>query len=74
MEEGTLRIVQTIGILIQSTAIIVGGIWAYYRLWKERPYSPRIKSTLDFQYFGKGEKEHIATFQITVQNFGSTEK
>jgi hypothetical protein len=58
---------------IQLIVIVIGGILAYFRFWREGVHKPRIEFDLDCKFFGPQNNRRVASFTIHVRNMGNIE-
>jgi hypothetical protein len=63
--------VDVIGTLTTALAVIVAGVWAYYRFVKDRVYRPRLEVGL-FAQWRTVEERALLHARITVKNIGAT--
>ncbi len=57
--------------VITSAALIVGGIWAYFRFVKERTYRPRLDVSLSGQWIQVSDRRALLV-RIAVKNIGAS--
>jgi hypothetical protein len=57
---------------VQTTAIIVGGVWAYYRFVKGRIHRPRLEIVLEGEAFRRDGRDY-AIVSISLKNVGVTD-
>jgi hypothetical protein len=55
---------------IQVIILFFGGLWAYYRLKKERTHTPHIEFGIDCNFYEQEGKDYIAEFILTANNLG----
>jgi hypothetical protein len=55
-----------------TVAIVVGGVWAYYRFFKDRVYRPRVQLGLDAGLVTKSN-QRVLVCRLTVKNMGNTQ-
>jgi len=60
-----------IGTIITSLAVIVGGIWAYFKFAKGRTLRPKLAIDVSGQWLRKNRK-HWLHARITVENIGTS--
>jgi len=63
--------IDTVGSLITSIAIVVGGIWAYFKFVKGRTFRPRIEITMSARW-QKIRRRHWLLICIRVKNIGAS--
>jgi hypothetical protein len=69
--ENVDAVVNIIGTSVTATAIIIGGVWAYFKFVKGRTYRPRLEVLLAGQWWLVNKKWLLQT-QVTVKNVGSS--
>ncbi|NET32107.1 MAG: hypothetical protein F6K19_08895 [Cyanothece sp. SIO1E1] len=57
---------------IQLAVVLIGAIWAYFRLWKEGILRARIQFEIECQSFKARQKEIPIEFRIILKNKGLT--
>ena len=60
----TQRVVDIVSKIITSAAVVIGGIWAYYRFGKERPYEANLELTVS----GEATRKDGTIYLRTVAN------
>lgn len=55
---------------LQLLAIVAGGLWAFWRLRRERLHVPRVAFDLSCNFFGPQQGFHIAEVVATMTNHG----
>lgn len=63
--------VQIISTVIQSLAIVIGGIWAYFRFRKKREDRAKAVLGLDVEHFGLDENKILVRVKVKVNNVGN---
>lgn len=58
---------------LQSLAILVGALWAYFRFRSESPLHPRIEFDIDCKFLGPQNGDYLAGLTIFANNKGSVE-
>lgn len=57
--------------IIQAAAVIIVGLWAYFRFRKERTHYPHIEFSVDCNVFeSTDDKKRIAEFMVNIKNKG----
>jgi hypothetical protein len=56
--------------LLQTAAIVLGALWAYYRIRKERSHEPHIELHIRCNFFGPEENCYLAEFLLIARNKG----
>jgi hypothetical protein len=56
---------------VTALAVIVGGVWAYFRFVKERPYRPRLEVTMSGRWVD-GVHCELFLARVAVRNIGTT--
>jgi hypothetical protein len=64
-------VVDIIGTAVTATALIIGGIWAYFKFVKGRTYRPRLEVGLSGQW-RLVDGKHLLHARITVKNIGAS--
>lgn len=59
------------GTAVAAIALIIGGIWAYFKFAKGRTFRPRIKVDLSGKWVSIGEKR-LLQIRVTVGNIGTS--
>lgn len=65
-------IIDIIGTIVTAGAVIIGGLWAYFRFVKDRVYRPRLEVGLFGQWREIAGKSMLHA-RVTVKNIGSTD-
>lgn len=63
--------VQIISTVIQSLAIVIGGIWAYFRFRKKREDCAKAVLSLDVEHFCLDENKILVRVRVKVNNVGN---
>ncbi len=69
--ESVNAVVNIIGTCVTAIAIIIGGIWAYFKFAKGRTYRPRLEVLLAGQWW-LVNKKWLLQARVTVRNVGSS--
>jgi len=69
MESDDIKIVIS---AIQLAILLVGALWAYFRLWKEGIHRARIQFEIECQSFKVHKEERPVEFRIILKNKGLT--
>jgi hypothetical protein len=64
-------VVGVVGTSATTVALVVGGLWAYFRFIKGRTYRPRLEVGMSGQWRHIGEK-YLLHARITVRNIGGS--
>jgi hypothetical protein len=64
-------VVGVVGTSATTVALVVGGLWAYFRFIKGRTYRPRLEVGMSGQWRYIGEK-YLLHARITVRNIGGS--
>lgn len=56
--------------IISSVALTIAGVWAYFRIRRERTHTPHIELDLDCQLLGPHQGEYLAEIIVFVNNKG----
>lgn len=67
----TSGLTETIGTAITAAALIVAGIWAYFRFVKDRTYRPKLDVTLSGAWLDLDGVHHLHA-RVVVANIGGT--
>ena len=67
----TWNAVQAIATALQALALVVAGLWAYFRLRVERTHSPHIELNIACNLFGPQDGEYLSEFLLTAHNKGA---
>ena len=54
----------------QFIIVLIGAIWAYFRIWKEGIYRPKIQFTIDCSFFAPYQNEIPVEFSLSLINKG----
>ena len=65
-------VVDIVGTVVTAGAVVVGGLWAYFRFVKDRVYRPRLEVGLFGQWREVGG-ESMLHARVTVKNIGATD-
>lgn len=63
--------VDILGTSVTAVALIIGGVWAYFKFVKGRTYRPRLEVGLFGQWRSVDDK-HLVQARITVKNIGAS--
>jgi hypothetical protein len=69
--ENIKTIAEIVGTSVTAAALLVGGIWAYFKFVKGRTYRPRLEVGLSGQWRLIGGKDFLQA-RITVKNIGAS--
>ena len=58
--------------ILQFIIVLIGAIWAYFRVWKEGIYRPKIQFTVDCSFFAPLQNEIPVEFSLSLINKGLT--
>ena len=58
--------------IAQFLIVLIGAIWAYFRIWKEGIHKPRIQFEIECQSFDAHKNEVPVEFRIILKNRGLT--
>lgn len=61
---------QAIQSVATVTAIIIGGIWAYFRFYKQREHSTRLEFTVDVEFVGLQDNRWLVEVVAFIENKG----
>jgi hypothetical protein len=64
-------VIDLIGTLITAAAVIIGGIWAYFKFVKGRTFRPRLEVNMSGQWVNVDEKQLLQA-RIRVKNIGAS--
>jgi hypothetical protein len=64
-------VVDVIGTAITALAVIIGGVWAYFKFVKGRTYRPRLEPGLSGEWRLVGDKQMLQA-RITAKNIGAS--
>src|SRR5271168_685042 len=70
MGEAAKRLADVLIATLQFLAVVVTGIWVYFRFRRERTHSPRVAFEIEGEFFGPESGCHIAEFVMSVKNEG----
>lgn len=56
--------------IVSSVAISVAGIWAYFRIRRERTHTPHIELDIDCQLLGPQKNDYLTEIIVFVNNKG----
>ena len=59
--------------VLASIALIVGGVWGYYRFIRFRTFKPQLDFLFDFKHFLDGQGNHIGILELKLSNKGNTQ-
>ena len=65
-------VVDILGTLVTAAAVIIGGLWAYFRFVKDRVYRPRLEVGLFGQWRDVAGTPALHA-RVTVKNIGATD-
>jgi hypothetical protein len=65
-------VVDVIGTVVTAAAVLVGGLWAYFRFVKDRVYRPRLEVGL-FAQWRQVAGTPVLHARLTVKNIGATD-
>ena len=65
-------VVDIAGTLVTAAAVIIGGLWAYFRFIKDRVYRPRLEVGL-FGQWRQLSGRPVLHARVTVKNIGATD-
>lgn len=57
---------------VQTLAIIIAGLWAYFRLVRERAFHPNIEFSIKCNFFGPEDGSYLAEYIVVFKNKGLT--
>lgn len=69
--EDIKNLVDLIGTVITALAVVVGGVWAYFKFVKGRTYRPRLEVTLDGDWL-QADSHIVLRARIAVKNIGAS--
>jgi hypothetical protein len=64
-------VVDIVGTAVTAAAVMIGGIWAYFKFVKGRTYRPRLEAGLSGQW-SLVDGRHLLQARITVKNIGAS--
>jgi hypothetical protein len=64
-------VVDILGTAVTAAAVIIGGMWAYFKFVKGRTYRPRLEPSLSGRW-QLIDGQHLLRARITVQNIGAS--
>src|SRR5262249_6336609 len=64
-------VVDIIGTIVTAAAVIIGGIWAYFKFVKGRTFRPRLEVDMSGQWL-KVDGKQLLQARIRVKNIGSS--
>jgi hypothetical protein len=70
MDEGTKRLADVIIESCKLAAIIIGGLWAYFRFRREDTHSPKVSFDLEATFFPAEGEAGFAEFLMVIDNKG----
>jgi hypothetical protein len=57
--------------VVQAAAVIIVGVWAFFKFRKERTHHPHIDFSIDCKIYGElSDKQYIAEFLVMLKNHG----
>lgn len=65
-------VVDVLGTIVTAAAVLVGGLWAYFRFVKDRVYRPRLEVGL-FGQWRQVAGGSVLHARVTVKNIGATD-
>ena len=65
------NVVDVAGTFVTAAAIIVGGLWAYFKFVKNRTYRPRLEVTMQAQWRVVRDVRLLQA-RVTVKNIGAS--
>jgi hypothetical protein len=70
MDEGTKRIADVVLEALKLVAIVIGGLWVYFRFRRENTHSPKVSFDIEATFFPSQEDACLAEFLMVVKNSG----
>jgi hypothetical protein len=70
MRPDTKSLADVIIAALQLLAVIVGGIWVFFRFRREGTHSPRVAFEIEGRFFGPQADAYLAEFVMSVKNEG----
>jgi hypothetical protein len=70
MNDKDANLVKLILEIAQFALVLLGVIWAYYRLKKERTHTPHVEFQINCNFFGPNADSYLAEFILTANNKG----
>ena len=70
MDETTKRLADVILAAAQFVAVVIGGIWVYFRFRRESGHSPKVAFEIEGQFFDTQTDCYLAEFSMSVKNEG----
>jgi len=64
-------VVETVASAVTATALVIGGLWAYFKFVKNRTYRPRLDVELSGQW-RQIDQQHFLQARISVKNIGAS--
>jgi len=56
--------------IAQFVLVLAASVWAYFRVWKEGIYRPKIEFTVECSSYGPKDDHYIVEFLVIVHNKG----
>jgi hypothetical protein len=70
VDESTKRIADVAIEVLKLVAIVIGGMWVYFRFRREDTHSPKVSFDIQAQFFGNPPNASIAEFLMVIVNGG----
>jgi hypothetical protein len=62
----------TVQAFVTAGGIVVGGIFTYYKFFKDRIYRPRLDLIIEAERVSLGDKRVVLACRVTIHNMGAT--
>lgn len=70
MDEGTKRLADVIIESCKVIAIVIGGLWVYFRFRREDTHSPKVSFDIEANFFPTDGQDGLAEFLMVITNKG----
>jgi hypothetical protein len=70
LDEQTKRLADVIIEALKLLAIIIGGIWVYFRFRREDTHSPKVSFDIEIHFFSNYPDASLAEFLMVIKNSG----
>ena len=70
MDEGTKRIADVVIESLKLVAVVIGGLWVYFRFRREDTHSPKVSFDIEATFFPVEGTAGLAEFLMVINNKG----